>query len=63
MHVNIAVYGYIYPYIQHLGVQVVLNTFTVYSHPGSWCTLHQAHTAIIHHHLAAEGYSINPATL
>ena len=63
-YIYMAAYGHVYPYIQHLvrprGAQ---KLFTVYSHPESWCTLHQANTAMVQHHPTFMQRAVVPAQL
>ena len=51
MRVYMAEYGHIYPYMYYFGAQEVPKTYSqCISHLGSWCTLHQADTAIVQCH-------------
>ena len=71
MHSNIYIYIYIYgciwpfliiysPFWHLRGAQ---DLFTVHSHPGSWCTLHQADTAILQCHPPSMKRAEAPAQL
>ena len=67
MHSNVYIYGCIWPYIvihapfwRPRGTQ---DLFTVHSHPGSWCTLHQADTAMVQCHPTSLQRAVAPTQL
>ena len=67
MHLNIYIYGCIWPYIPIYAVFGCLwgmqDTFTMYSHPESWCALYQADTAILQCHVTSMQKAVIPAQL
>ena len=65
MYVNAYIHGCIWPYI-HIYAEFwcprgVQDFFAVHSHPGIWCMLHQADTAMVQHHPTSMQKAIVPA--
>ena len=67
IHSNICIYGCIWPYILMYTPfwcpRGARDLFPVHSHPGSWCVLHQAETAMVQHHPTSIQRSVVPTQL
>ena len=67
MHLNAYIHAFIWPYIiiyaafrRPRGAQ---DFFTMHSHPGSWCMLHQASMATVQLYLTSMQRAAVPAQL
>ena len=67
MHLNIYKYGLIWSCILvYVGIMRLTGSqdlFTSHSHPGSWCTLHQANTVTVQCHPTSLWRAVVPAEL
>ena len=67
MHLDTQIYGCIWPFIPIYAVfrhpRGTGDTFTMHSHPGSWCVLYQADTAMVQCHPTTIWRAVAPAKL
>ena len=67
IQVNACIHGCIWPYIPNYTpfwhLRGALDPFSVHSHPGSWCTLHPANTAMVQHHPTSLQSAVAPTQL